>query len=279
MEGDRPTPPEGGAQMAGAVCPTAERGSESAPPREASAASAQHGGMNVSSPVACGAGYTLAEHRLVARVFQRCNAAILHACESSSVPPEFLGALTANESGGNAHAARFEPAVYRHLAAVIAGESPSYGSLAADALQAKVGHIAHRKSEDYHGQFLNPPFAAQHRATLTELEDETLRELATSWGYTQIMGYHLVGRAGMVPDLLESDFHFHLALKLLAEFAAHHQLDLTREFAEMFSCWNTGQPFGKCFDALYVEHGLRRMGSYRELVNAERLKVELKSKN
>src|SRR5437016_11821734 len=163
-------------------------------------------------------GGTLAEQRVVARVFQRCHAAIVHACQSSSVPPEFLGALTANESGGNARAARFEPAVYRHLGAVIAGESPAYGSLAADALQAKLGLVAHRKSEDYHAQFLNPPFAAEQRSVLSELEDETLRELSTSWGYTQIMGYHLVGRAGAVPDLLEPDFHFLLALRLLAEF-------------------------------------------------------------
>lgn len=269
MEGDRPTPPEGGAKMTGAVCPTAKRGTESVLSRAASAGSTQQGGTSNSSRAAGPAGSSLAEQRLVARVFQHCNAAILDACESSSVPPEFLGALTANESGGNAGAARFEPAVYRHLAAVIAGKSPAYGSLAAGDLQAKVGLIAHRKSEDYHGQFLNPPFAAQHHGALSELEDETLRELATSWGYTQIMGYHLVGRAGTVPDLIEPAFHFHLALTLLAEFAAHHQLDLTREFAEMFCCWNTGRPYSKCYDPHYVENGLARMDLYRELAGGE----------
>lgn len=247
MEGNRPTPPVGGAKMAGAVCNNAERVADF--PR----------------PMGC----TLAEQHLVARVFHRCHPAILHACQSSSVPPEFLGALTANESGGNAHAARFEPAVYRHLAAVIAGQSPAYGSIAADDLQAKLGQVAHRKSEEYHGQFLNPPFARQHRSALTRLEDETLREFATSWGCTQIMGYHLVGRAGTVSDLIEPDFHFHLALQLLAEFAAHYQLDLTREFAEMFACWNTGRPDGKCFDSCYLENGLRRMEIYRELVKGK----------
>jgi len=276
MEGDRPTPPKGGAKMAGAVCPTAERGSGSAAIRASSGAGAHQGATGNSSPFARPMGCTLAEQRLVARVFQRCHAAILHACESSSVPPEFLGALTANESGGNSQAARFEPAVYRHLAAVIAGESPAFGSLAADDLQAKVGLIAHRKSPDYHGQFLNPPFAAQHHGALSELEDESLRELATSWGYTQIMGYHLVGRAGTVPDLLEPAFHFHLALTLLGEFAAHHHLDLTREFAEMFCCWNTGQPYGKCFDTHYVEHGLQRMGSYRELADPNKDGLRIK---
>ena len=75
--------------------------------------------------------HALAERRLVARVFGRCNSAILAASKSSSVPPEFLGALTANESAGNAGAARFEPAVYRHLAAVVSGDSPAYGSIGA----------------------------------------------------------------------------------------------------------------------------------------------------
>ena len=44
---------------------------------------------------------TEAEHRLVRRVFARCDGFIQEACGSSSVPPEFLGALTAGESGGN----------------------------------------------------------------------------------------------------------------------------------------------------------------------------------
>src|SRR3972149_4812524 len=58
------------------------------------------------------------EGRLLGRGFARCPPDILEACSRSSVLPEFLGALTANESGGNPGAARFEPAVYRHLKGV-----------------------------------------------------------------------------------------------------------------------------------------------------------------
>ena len=207
---------------------------------------------------------------MIARVFVRCNSAIGAASRSSSVPPEFLGALTANETGGNNSAARFEPAVYRHLAAVVAGQSPAYGSIHAEALLAKLGRVVHPKADEFHSHFLTPPFGANYQEQLTALKDEGLRELATSWGYTQIMGYHMVERRATVRDLLDPAIHFRVALELLAEFAAAHQLDLATEFAEMFSCWNTGQPYGKTYDPHYVQNGLARMAGYRELESAEK---------
>jgi hypothetical protein len=213
-----------------------------------------------------GLGHALAEQKLVARVFDRCNSAILAACKSSSVPPEFLGALTANESGAKDRAARFEPAVYRHLAAVVSGAAPAYGSIHAEVLLAKLGRVLHPKADDFHAHFLTPPFGANHLSELAGLPDEGLRELATSWGYTQIMGYHMVERRGAVRDLLQPAFHFRVALELLAEFAAAHQLDLASEFAEMFCCWNTGQPYGKTYDPMYVGHGLSRMAIYKNLL-------------
>jgi hypothetical protein len=79
------------------------------------------------------------------------------------------------------------------------------------------------------------------------------------------MGYHLVGRPGTVRDLLEPRFHFRLALELLAQFAEYYQLDLKDELAELFRCWNTGQPYGQTFAPDYVEKGLRRMATYRTL--------------
>jgi hypothetical protein len=54
------------------------------------------------------AGRTDAKLKLVRRVYTRCGEFIQEACRSSSVRPEFLGALTANESGGDIAAVRFE---------------------------------------------------------------------------------------------------------------------------------------------------------------------------
>ena len=205
-----------------------------------------------------------AEEQVIARVFNRCHRVIVEACSRSSVPPEFLGALTANESGGNSRAARFEPAVYRHLKAVAAGAVARYGGIQAEDLSAEVNEMLHPKSSDYHGRYLTAPFAANHQRALAAIEDEVLRELATSWGPTQIMGYHMVGRGGTVRDLLDSEFHYRVALELLAEFSEEYQLDLAHEFQEMFRCWNTGQPYGETYDPDYVPNGLRRMGLYRE---------------
>jgi hypothetical protein len=205
------------------------------------------------------------ERRLLERVCARCHAVISEVCAYSSVPAAFLGALVANESGGDPQAMRFEPAVYRHLKAVAEGRRAAYAGLSRRDFDAEIAEMLHPKAGSFHAVFLTPPFRAAHGRELAASRDEALRELATSWGFTQIMGYHLVGRSGTVRDLLEPRFHFHLALELLALFAERYQLDLAREFAEMFHCWNTGQPYGQTFDPDYVAQGLRRMEIYRSV--------------
>lgn len=72
-----------------------------------------------------------AKQRLVEQVFTLWDGSIQEACRFSSVPAEFLGALTANESGGDGAAVRFEPAVYSHLKAVALGEAARWGSITA----------------------------------------------------------------------------------------------------------------------------------------------------
>jgi len=205
-----------------------------------------------------------AERKLVRRVFDRCNEFIQEACRTSSVRAEFLGALTANESGGNPTAVRFEPSVYRHLKAVAAGERPRYGGIGAEALCQELAEVLHPKTGEFHAVFLNSLFMAGQASELSRLADEALRELASSWGFVQIMGFHVIGRRGTPRDLLEPRFHYRFANQLLAEFAQRYQLDLGREFAELFRCWNTGGPDGKTADPAYVENGLRRMEIYRE---------------
>jgi hypothetical protein len=161
---------------------------------------------------------------------------------------------------------RFEPAVYRHLKALAEGKRSTYAGFSRRGLDRELAEMLHPKADSFHEVFLAGPFRVAHARELAASRDEALRELATSWGFTQIMGYHLVGRKGTVQDLLEPRFHFRLALELLAQFAERYQLDLGREFAELFRCWNTGQPYSETFDPLYVEKGLRRMEIYRELI-------------
>ncbi len=208
---------------------------------------------------------TGAEFRLMKRVFESCHGFLSEACKRSSVPEEYLGALVANESGGDPKVARFEPSVYRHLKAVAQGMPSPYGGIRARDLAQEVEEILHPKAEDFHARYLTEPFSANHGEALATLQDEVLRELATSWGFTQIMGYHLIGRHGTARDLLDPTLHFRVTAELLAEFAEDYQLDLGHEFEEMFRCWNTGRPYGKTFDPHYVENGLRRLEIYRAI--------------
>jgi len=202
------------------------------------------------------------------RVLRRCQELLSKACEYSSIPPEFLAALTANESGADPHAVRFEPSVYRHLLAVASGTAKAYGGIRREALEAEVEEMLHPKMEEFHLRYLTPVFDANYRQLVAASTDEALRELASSWGYTQIMGYHMVSRRGTARDLLEPERHYRIALELLAEFVDDFQLDPRYEFAELFRCWNTGQPYGKTFDPHYVEKGLRRMEIYRRLLQS-----------
>jgi hypothetical protein len=156
--------------------------------------------------------------------------------------------------------------VYLHLKAVAAGERPRYGGIGAEALCEELGEVLHPKTGEFHVRFLNSLFMAGQASELSRLADEALRELASSWGFVQIMGFHVIGRHGTVRDLLEPRFHYHLANQLLAEFAESYQLDLSREFEEMLRCWNTGRPDGRTADPAYVENGLRRMEIYRALM-------------
>lgn len=211
---------------------------------------------------------TEAKLKLVRRVFTRCDEFIQEACRSSFLPAEFLGALTANESGGDIAAVRFEPSVYRHLKAVAAGESPRYGGICAQALCEELAEVLHPKTGEFHERFLNSALMVGQANELSRLADEALRELASSWGFVQIMGFHVIGRHANVRDLRDPRFHFHLAIQLLTEFAESHHLDLSREFEELFRCWNTGRPDGRTTDPAYVRNGLTRMELYRELMAA-----------
>jgi hypothetical protein len=206
-----------------------------------------------------------AERRLVQRVFDRCNDSIAKACAQSSVPEEFLGALAANESGGVTDATRFEPAVYRHLVAVAQGQSPAYGSINVADLDREASQLLTANAATFHARYMTRGFAEIHSRQISKAADNVLRELATSWGYTQIMGYHMVGRPGAVRQLLDPSFHFRMAIWLLSEFAIDFHLDPAKNFDELFCCWNTGRPHGRTYDPAYVAKGLGRMEIYRQL--------------
>ncbi len=184
--------------------------------------------------------------------------AISAACQASSVPPAFIAALVANESGGKIDAKRFEPGVLHALWEVFLGRKAAYGSIGRYDLLLYVLPTS-------------VPAISGDRAATTALFSTAFQhvdDLATSWGLTQVMGYHVLERWGGIASTLDLALparSLPLSLRLLAQFALRFQLSLAKDFSEMFSCWNTGQPHGKTADPEYIPRGIARMAIYGQL--------------
>jgi hypothetical protein len=193
----------------------------------------------------------MTEQELMQSIKTQHGAAIAAACHTSSVPENFLAALIANESGGKSDAKRFEKGVLLNLWEVLLGRKAHFGSLGRGDLLKFVTALQSGQTR----------FADNLPADAFQRVDG----LATSWGLTQIMGYHVVTTAVTLDDLLVPEHHLGFALSMLAGFAHQFSLDVTAEFSELFRCWNTGRPDGTTFDPLYVSNGLVRMAIWTSL--------------
>jgi hypothetical protein len=280
--------------------------------------------------------------RLMHRLIGNVSGYLIASKLDTRVPAEFLAALTANESGGDPQANRFEPGVYQHLKSVAEGLTASYGSIGKSLLYKEIHRLegddqagsrgtgakpspqsaepagadsglatsgpkgpagaaktagsaaaaatavsaptadrpptasdpksdtqkastAGAKAESYHAEHLTAAFSANSAPALSALEDEAIRRLATSWGLTQIMGYHMLGRPEPVAKLCDPAYHYRIAAQMVEEFASRFHLDPERDFEALFRCWNTGRPDGKTYDPSYVQNGMRRIEICRQL--------------
>jgi len=169
----------------------------------------------------------------------------------SSVPAAFLAALIANESGGNINAKRFEPHVLAALWEVLLGRKTAYGSIARSSL---VGYVTGISVPT-----INVP------ANLPANAFQRVDALATSWGLTQIMGYHALEFCVTIDTLISPEDSLPVATKMLTGFARSFQLDVTKDFEQMLRCWNGGHPTAQTFDPQYVPNGLERMQLWTSL--------------
>lgn len=200
-----------------------------------------------------------AERELMQSIHTNWGGAISSAAGMCSIPGAFFAALVANESGGKPNAKRFEPHVLAALWEVLLGRTPAYGSIKTRDL---VAYIT--------GSGANLAIAP---AVLPTDSFQRVDALATSWGLTQIMGYeaipfHLGWRIARANDplmLADAATSLGTTVKMLLEFAARLGLDLTKDFPEMFDCWNTGRPHALTADPQYIRNGLARMALYQEL--------------
>jgi hypothetical protein len=208
------------------------------------------------------------EQELMLRVRTICGAAIEEAVRHTPYPPALLAALTANESGGNLAATRFESGVLGQLAQVIVGHKANFGSIGAQDL---LGWC----DPPLNSVPLPPAGIPPHPMRNFSGALLALVNLATSWGPTQIMGYQALAGHYPLGDLSSLDRHYGHAVKMLDGFAARFNLVPRFEEAEdrtippdwlrFFYCWNTGQPDGKLTDPNYAVNGVARMATYVSL--------------
>jgi hypothetical protein len=194
---------------------------------------------------------------LMQSIHTKWGSAIAAACAKSTVPPAFLAALAANESGGDPDAKRFEKGVFADLWEVLQGRKALYGSINRDAILAYLASSAPVN--------LSVPGAGYVRSIISGALQQ-LDGLANSWGLTQIMGYEAIAFSTSLAALEDPASELQCTLRMFAQFGSRFGLDLGKDFSELFSCWNTGRAHAPTADPQYIPNGLVRMQIYQNLV-------------
>lgn len=163
-------------------------------------------------------------------IYHRLHSEIETAVDGTEIPASFLAALISLESHppGNRNSRRFEPKVYQRL------------------LEMK-----------NHGR----SFSRLPVEKIRVLSDAELRELATSYGLTQIMGYHCLDLGCSIEDLA-GEYHL---LWSVAYMRRHYLPQIVKkDWEACFRIHNTGRPEGTTHRSDYAERGLVRMRYYEE---------------
>jgi hypothetical protein len=189
---------------------------------------------------------------------------IAGAVEGTPFPPALVAALVANESSGQANLQRFEPAVFAELARVITLQKTNYAPAGCKKPLAQTDLMPHVWPQTLVGS------TGKSSEVFTFPQGvQALQNLATSYGPTQIMGWHSIEFGYPLGDLPNLQRHFDRAVELLAWFGERYEmmessLSETEFATAIFHCWNTGSPVAPTYDPDYVAHGLARMALYGE---------------
>ena len=183
------------------------------------------------------------EQELMQKIKAACDPWIAAAIAGTPFPAALLAALTANESGGNPAAARFEPAVMGQLAMTLTGRRANFGTIGAQDLLDELGVVT------------------DPRTIVRQLMN-----LATSYGPTQIMGYEALAGHYDIADLSNLQKHYPRAVAMLEDFRKRFDIATDgSDWAEFFDCWNTGRPHAQTADPMYISRGLARLTLYNTL--------------
>jgi hypothetical protein len=184
------------------------------------------------------------ETALMRTIRDTMAAPIRAAIVSSAIPESFVAALVANESGGNAGATRYEPYELGQFALVLCGDRQDYQGITSAVL---LGKILSGNVSDAVKKLVN---------------------ICTSWGPTQIMGWHAIKDGYPIGDLSLLRSHFARAAGYLAAFQREFPQTAQRTdtaWFDLFTCWNAGRPGNPTSDPTYSARGLRRMKIYEGL--------------
>lgn len=167
---------------------------------------------------------------LMSRIRDRWGARLVWACAGTAIPAALLAAFVASESGGNPNATNLEESILAMFQNIIEGRAVRWKPLM--------------------------------QVQLKRLTEEQRVQYATSYGLTQITGYHVYPRDPR--ELLDPDTSLRETVVLLEAWLRHYALDPKQQAAELFHCWNGGGPHNRTVPG-YVEHGLEHMKTYELL--------------
>lgn len=193
--------------------------------------------------------YTEAQARAKAQqIFDRFGWMIHLACEKSGVAEEFLAGFIGVEAGIDRQgmirpeAKRFEPGVFEDL----------------KSLRDKGFCIVGGKTR------LN--YSGVTQKQLEGLSDAALANLATSWGMSQIMGWHCLNNLNCsIEDLRDPEKHLFYTIRLLKLGESGKYLS-RGDLASVLRIWNTGSANGKTYHASYVPNALLVRKHYAQIL-------------
>ncbi len=155
---------------------------------------------------------------------------IWQASHGTLIPEAYLAALISLETSppGNWESKRFEKHIYKRL-----------------------------KELKYSGK----TFGSISRKAVKRRNDGELRQLATSYGPTQLMGYHCL-QIGCTIKELSGKYHLQWAIIWMEK--QYGKYARRGHWESCFRIHNTGRPDGKTYHKGYVKRGLKRMRYYEK---------------
>jgi hypothetical protein len=166
---------------------------------------------------------------IMLHLYHKLHVEIERATMGTDIAPAYLAAIVSLESHppGNRSSERFEPYVYQRLVDL--------------------------KND-------NRAFGKIKRESLVFMSDAEIRQLATSYGLTQVMGFHCLELGCSIQDL-KGPYHLQWAVGYMMRHYGPHARK--RDWNACFRIHNTGLPDGTPARKDYVDQGLMRMQYYQ----------------